>query len=112
MTVTVIVQTIAGPRRVLPAALEAPPGARRCWWCCTGRLIQMGPQLADPNDVEAVRLERERDDDLMAAHRLRFSPPSQEERLASCEAATRREMAERNRRNQPGEFPNLMREVF
>ncbi len=63
----VTVETVEGPRRVEAAAVVAPEGYRRCWWCCRGRLIVDSDEAeaehrwkTAPKDVDPERWWRER----------------------------------------------------
>ena len=63
----VTVATSDGPRRVEAAALVAPKGYRRCWWCCRGRLIEDSDEAeaehrwrTNPKAVDPQRWWRER----------------------------------------------------
>jgi hypothetical protein len=89
---TVVVETRNGPRRVLPAALLAPHGYRRCWWCHSGLLVKVGPD-GTPDERAAA-------DDLEAAHRLKYSGATPEDRAQATEDQARREFEESRSRAQ------------
>lgn len=67
------VETMSGRARLAPGVPPTPAGYVRCWWCCRGRLLEVGerPPTADKAATAAFE---EHVAKVVAGHRWRFAP--------------------------------------